>query len=60
VNKTRSSFEHISTVVIQSEIWSIDNDFLTPTLKVKRQIINQRFSDLYLKWHQNDSAILWV
>jgi len=60
VNSTRSNFEYIGTSTILKEIWSIENDLLTPTLKVKRQKIDQKFGEDYLKWHQDDSAIIWV
>jgi len=60
VNGSRSSFEHISTTIIQNEAWSIENDLLTPTLKVKRQNISKRFGDDFLKWHQEDSDVIWV
>jgi len=60
VNSTRSNFEYIGTSTILKEVWSIENDLLTPTLKVKRQKIDQKFGEDYLKWHQDDSAIIWV
>ena len=29
------------------EIWSIDNELLTPTMKVKREFVKERFKNLY-------------
>jgi len=60
LNATRANFERISTVVIQSEAWSPDNDFLTPTLKVKRQNLDKAFSAKYLDWHGAAEPIVWT
>jgi len=60
VNKTRANYERISTVIIQRESWSIENDLLTPTLKVKRGKIDERFGGDYLPWHETDGKVLWV
>jgi len=60
LNKTRASFERISTVVIQSKLWSQDNDFLTPTLKVKRQSLDKTYSEKYFTWHEDAKSIIWI
>jgi len=59
LNKTRANFEHITTVVIQSDAWSPENGLLTPTLKIRRGEIDDRFSKDYLDWHEDQSAVLW-
>jgi len=38
--------EQIKAYELVSEEWSVDNGILTPTLKVKRNIIQQRYKDL--------------
>ncbi|MBX2873342.1 MAG: AMP-binding protein [Saprospiraceae bacterium] len=60
INGTRAKYERISTVIIQQEHWSIDNELLTPTLKVKRGKIDERFGQDYLTWHEADGKVLWV
>jgi len=60
VNSTRANFEKISTAIIQKEPWSEDNDLLTPTLKVKRGNIDDKYGKEYLKWHEDKENILWV
>ncbi|MEL6987167.1 MAG: AMP-binding protein, partial [Bacteroidota bacterium] len=41
-NKGRGNFEHISTVVVIKEPWTVENNLLTPTLKVKRQEMDRK------------------
>jgi len=60
LNKTRANFERISTVIIQSETWSNDNGFLTPTLKIKRFTFDKTFGDSYRDWHNSPEKVIWV
>ena len=60
VNSTRANYEKISTAIIQQEAWSENNDLLTPTLKVKRGKIDDRFSKDYLSWHEAKEKVIWA
>ncbi len=59
LNETRAKYEHISTAVIQSEAWTMDNEFLTPTLKVKRFNLDSAFGEQYLEWHECPEKVVW-
>lgn len=59
LNETRAKYEHISTAIIQSEAWTMDNEFLTPTLKVKRFNLDKAFGEQYLGWHENNDKVIW-
>jgi len=59
LNETRAKYEHISTAIIQSEAWTMDNEFLTPTLKVKRFNLDSAFGEQYLNWHENPDKVIW-
>ncbi|MFT6044558.1 MAG: long-chain acyl-CoA synthetase [Arenicella sp.] len=59
LNATRSKFEHVSTVVVQSEPWTDQNGFLTPTMKVKRAELDKAFGRQYLDWHESSDNIIW-
>lgn len=60
VNSTRANFEQISTAIIQKEAWSVDNDLLTPTLKVKRGNIDEKCGANYLAWHEANEQVIWT
>jgi len=59
LNPTRAKYERISTAIIQQEAWSAENGILTPTLKVKRSELDQRFAQDYLQWHEAEDAVIW-
>ncbi|MGL4475346.1 MAG: AMP-binding protein [Shewanella sp.] len=44
INPGLESHEHIDAIVVVNEPWTIENDVLTPTLKIKRHVLEQRFS----------------
>lgn len=59
LNSQRAPFERISTVIIQQEAWSEANRCLTPTLKVKRGTLDDKFGGQYLSWHEKEEKIIW-
>ena len=46
INAKLESHQVMDRVVIMSNEWSIENDLLTPTLKVKRHVLEERFVDI--------------
>jgi len=59
VNKDQVSHRKVSTIVIMKEAWTPDNGILTPTMKIKRVKIDEKFMSKYSEWHENSEAIIW-
>ena len=59
VNKNLVSYRKVSTIVIMKEAWSPENGLCTPTLKIKRVKIDEKFMSKYSQWHENSEAIIW-
>jgi len=51
INLQLDSHEHLQCLVVLPAVWSIESGELTPTLKVKRTVIEDKYSDSYQKWH---------
>ena len=48
-NSYFGKWETIKRIEIAPEVWSVDNDLLTPTFKPKREVILKRYKHLYDK-----------
>lgn len=59
LNPSLDKHERIKKVVIMEEEWTIDNNLLTPTLKVKRNVLEKKFEHKYQEWYQLDGNVLW-
>jgi long-chain acyl-CoA synthetase len=47
VNKTLGQFEKVKAFELTPDIWSIENGLLTPTMKMKRRLILDKYQPLY-------------
>lgn len=59
VNKMLHGHEVVSTIVVAKDPWSPDNNLLTPTLKIRRGSIDERYMTEYSKWHEHAEKIVW-
>ncbi|WP_431158605.1 AMP-dependent synthetase/ligase [Winogradskyella poriferorum] len=48
-NKNFGKWEQIKRFELTSDIWSIDEGHLTPTMKMKRSVIREKYDELYEK-----------
>ncbi|WP_394129256.1 AMP-binding protein [Shewanella maritima] len=44
INPNLESHEHVDAVIVTNEEWTVENDILTPTLKIKRHVLEKRYS----------------
>ncbi|MFK7935057.1 MAG: AMP-binding protein [Saprospiraceae bacterium] len=60
VNSHLHGHEVISTIIVAKEPWTPENNLLTPTLKIRRGAIDERFMGDYQSWHDEKDKVLWV
>lgn len=61
VNADLEDHEKIAKLIITSDSWTIDNGFLTPTLKVKRNLVEANYAGMIEREAANRRAVLvWV
>ncbi len=46
VNQTLEKHERLDRIVIAKDEWTIENDLLTPTMKIKRELLESRYKQL--------------
>lgn len=59
VNATLESHEQLAMMVVVQGSWTIENGYLTPTLKIKRNVIEQHYQPLLATWMGLDHALVW-
>ncbi len=59
VNALLDPHEQMDCVVITAEAWSVENDILTPTMKVKRNKIEDIFAGNYERWVGQKKKVIW-
>ena len=58
-NEALPNYKKVSTLVIVKEPWSVDNNCLTPTLKVKRNVVNQKYQNHLMNWHEAKDSVVF-
>ena len=59
INETLESHEKISFFVVVNEPWTMENDLLTPTLKIKRNKIESRYEPFLNQWAAQKQELVW-
>jgi long-chain acyl-CoA synthetase len=60
VNQALDPHEQLDCLVLCSDPWTVDNDLVTPTFKVKRNRIEDRFAGQYDAWVAQRKPVLWA
>ncbi|EOV0102668.1 TPA: AMP-binding protein [Vibrio vulnificus] len=58
MNAELESHEQIKGVLMIKDPWSIDNGILTPTLKIKRHVLEQKYHEVGQNWPK-DKLVVW-
>ena len=60
VNAKVEHHERLQFIAIVSDDWSIANGFLTPTMKIKRQAIEDATKDRVEGWYNEGKQLIWA
>ncbi|MEH0671941.1 AMP-binding protein [Vibrio owensii] len=58
MNQELESHEQIKGVLMIKDPWSIENGVLTPTLKIKRHVLEQKYHEIGHNWPKGD-LVVW-
>ena len=59
VNKTVDPHEQLAFITVVSDEWSIENSFLTPTLKLKRNVVEDAYQENVDSWYAKRAPVIW-
>jgi len=60
INQALDPHEQLDCLVVVTEPWTVDNGFITPTFKVKRNRIEEVYAPRYERWVGSRKPVLWV
>ncbi len=60
VNAALDPHEQLQCLVISRTPWTVENDIITPTFKVKRNRIEDLYAVQFADWEASHKKILWV
>nr|HEX4315743.1 AMP-binding protein [Kofleriaceae bacterium] len=60
VNDKLDPHERLGRIVVVGEPWSIENGLLTPTLKVRRAVIEARYAGSVDGWYAQPDPVIWA
>ncbi|WP_375058151.1 AMP-binding protein [Zobellella sp. DQSA1] len=58
VNQKLESHQRLGGILVMKASWTVENDIMTPTLKIKRHLLEQRYADLDQRW-PGGQVVLW-
>jgi long-chain acyl-CoA synthetase len=59
INEGLDPHEQLDCVVVMTDAWTVDNDIITPTFKVKRNRIEDLFAKNYERWAGLKQKVVW-
>ncbi|APC15243.1 AMP-binding protein [Pseudomonas frederiksbergensis] len=59
VNGALDKHERMRQLVVVKDSWAVENGFLTPTLKIKRNVIEAAYGARFEEWSARSEAVLW-
>jgi long-chain acyl-CoA synthetase len=58
-NQVLDKHEQLNGLVLVSEVWAVDNGFLTPTLKIKRASVETAYGPHFGAWVERREGVFW-
>ena len=60
INQELEHHEQLAKLIIMAEEWTIQNGILTPTLKIKRKVLDETFKDFYNNWYNASVKVVFA
>lgn len=60
VNASVADYEKVNKLVITQDLWTVENGLMTPTLKVRRNVMDARYKVRMEEWYnEGDNPVIW-
>ena len=51
--------EHLQFIAVTKDEWLIENGFLTPTMKIKRNVLEDTYDPKLEAWYDSKEKVIW-
>jgi long-subunit acyl-CoA synthetase (AMP-forming) len=59
VNEHVPVYERMKFLVVTRDRWTVENGYLTPTMKIKRSVIEKRYAPFLDEWYGSGKQVIW-
>ncbi len=59
INRQVDPHEQLDLIVVVKDEWQIENGFLTPTMKIKRNVLEEIYTKHYDTWSAQKKPVVW-
>ena len=59
VNEQLDPHERLDFIAVVPEQWSVESGFVTPTLKIKRNVVEKHYEAHFEKWAKARKPVVW-
>ena len=59
INESLNGFERLSMLVVVDGPWTVANGLMTPTLKIRRGSLEERYVRMIEEWRAQESLVVW-
>jgi long-chain acyl-CoA synthetase len=58
INNSVNSHERLERIIILNDDWNVENGIITPTLKIKRNVIEKNYESKIKQWSLSKETII--
>ena len=59
VNGKLEEYEQLGFLVVMQDDWQVENGFLTPTMKIKRSVVESTYAAQVSGWYARKQEVIW-
>jgi long-chain acyl-CoA synthetase len=59
LNQRVHTYERVRKLIVVKEPWTVENNLMTPTMKMKRNIIDAHYGTHYEPWFSREEVVVW-
>ncbi|MFA9412750.1 MAG: AMP-binding protein, partial [Deltaproteobacteria bacterium] len=59
INQQVTGYERLQFIAVAKDPWLIENGFLTPTMKIKRRVLEETYAPHLDTWYSAQKSVVW-